>query len=218
MIGAQEGFCGLLVTQKGWSRVTKQRLKQWLFRNGGKILAEYLIRRRRDDEPKATVIYKLDRVAFGENIETRPATHAEKVRLHKFVNEEKWITLKSSHMRDLHAQLALAIYSQDGRCPNGFNQKEWKKNLLRAKDLVGKRRLTANDLGEITNAIIPRRRAKNWRKQLCGWCHTPLLIGYSLDGHKITRAKEFCSDACKMNKARALVRRRRCQELAEAPN
>jgi len=109
-------------------------------------------------------------------------------------------------MNDLHARLALAIYSRSERCPPGFNRKEWNKNFLRAKSLIEKRKLGTNDLGEITGGIIPRRRAKDWRKQLCGWCHTPLLVGYFLDDHQITRAKEFCSDACKMNRRRALAR------------
>src|SRR4030095_12512855 len=74
--------------------------------------------------------------------------------------------------------------------------------------LIRKRKLTSNDLGEITTSIIPRRRKKNWRKQLCGWCHTPLLVGYFLDGHQITRAKEFCSDACKMKDNRKRRRSR----------
>jgi hypothetical protein len=37
-----------------------------------------------------------------------------------------------------------------------------------------------------------------------GGCHTPMLFGFILDGHKVTRRKEFCSDACKMKSARAL--------------
>ena len=113
-------------------------------------------------------------------------------------------------MRDLHARLALAIYSQNERCRNGFNRKDWKENLLRAKDLIRRRKLASNDdLAEITLAIIPRRRAKNWRKQLCGCCHTPLLIGYSLDGEQITRGKEYCSPACKMRFRRYEARKRR---------
>jgi hypothetical protein len=167
-----------------------------------RYLAEYLIeyRRRGDDDSGKEVVYRLEHVAPGyENIVTRLATHSDKVRLHRYRHTETITTIGSSPMNDLHARLALAIYSQDERCPQGFNRKDWKKNLLRAKDLIGKRKLTTDDIGEITTAIIPRRREKDWRKQLCGWCHTPLLVGHFLDGRQITRAKEFCSDACKMN-------------------
>jgi hypothetical protein len=184
-----------------------------------RYLAEYLIeyRRRGDDDSGKQVVYKLDHVTPGYvNIVTRLATHSDKVRLHEYRHTETLTMVRSSPMNNLHAALALAIYRQDRGCPDGFNRKEWKENLLRAKDLISRRKLATSDLGDITGAIIPRRREKNWRKQLCGWCHTPLLIGYSLNGHKITRAKRFCSDACKMNQQRFLARRRRRQGLTEA--
>src|SRR5215831_19678012 len=106
-----------------------------------RYLAEYLIDYRFDDS-HGTVVYKLDRVAYGyENIVTRPATHSDKVRLHGYRHRETITTIKSSRMRDLHARLALAIYRQDDCCPHGFNQREWNENLLRAKGLVEKRKL-----------------------------------------------------------------------------
>ena len=172
-----------------------------------RYFSEYLIEYRFDDCPGTTVVYKLDRSYGYENIVTRPATHSDKVRLHGYRHRETITTIRSSRMRDLHARLALAIYRQDDCCPHGFNQREWNENLLRAKGLIEKRKLGTNDLGVITGAIVSRRRGVSWRKQLCGWCHTPLLIGYSLNGHQITRAKEFCSDACKMNKRRSRARR-----------
>jgi hypothetical protein len=178
-----------------------------------RYLAEYLTkyRRRRDEDSDTTVVYRLDHVAPGYvNIITRLATHSDNVRLHAYRHTETITTLGSSSMRDLHARLALAIYSQNERCRNGFNRKDWKENLLRAKDLIRRRKLASNDdLAEITLAIIPRRRAKNWRKQLCGCCHTLLLIGYSLDGEQITRGKEYCSPACKMRFRRYEARKRR---------
>jgi hypothetical protein len=184
-------------------------LKQRVFRDSGKIFAEYLVKYhlRGDGPQRVEWGYRLDRLATGEIVKRRPATHADRVRLHKFTNKVTIITRGSSLMNVLHASLADAICDQDECCPRGFSRKEWKGNLLRAKDLIRRRKLASNDgLAEITLAIIPRRRAKNWRKQLCGWCHTPLLIGYFLDGHQITRAKEFCGDACKMNEQRSLAR------------
>jgi hypothetical protein len=177
-----------------------------------RYLAEYLIeyRRRGDGDSRTEVVYTLEHVPPGyENIYTRPATHSEKVRLRRYRHRETITTIGSSPMRDLHARLALAIYRQD----ESWKGMEWEKNLLRAQYLVRKRKAATNDLGEITCAIIPRRRGKSWRKQVCSWCHTPLLVGYFLDGRQITRAKEFCSDACKMN----WTRRVKHPALSEGP-
>ena len=119
-----------------------------------RYLAEYLTkyRRRRDEDSGTTVVYRLEHVGPGYvNIITRLATHSDKVRLHAYRHIETITTLGSSSMRDLHARLALAIYRQDKSC----KQKEWKKNLLRAQDLIRKRKPRMNDLREITGAIIP---------------------------------------------------------------
>jgi hypothetical protein len=181
--------------------VKPEPLERRLFVVSGRLFAEYLIKRRVEDERRTEVLYKRDRGI--ENIETRPATHADKVRLHKYTNEEKSLPHHPlSRMRDLLRSLAFAIYSQDDRCPLGFNRKEWMENLSRAKNNVQKRKAALNNLGDIVTAIIPRRRQNNWRKLLCRTCHTPLLTGYILDGQKITRGKEFCCDRCRMVKYR----------------
>jgi hypothetical protein len=36
------------------------------------------------------------------------------------------------------------------------------------------------------------------RQRLCRACHTPILVGCRIDGRTVTRAREFCCDACKM--------------------
>lgn len=33
---------------------------------------------------------------------------------------------------------------------------------------------------------------------LCRACHTPILVGCRIDGRTVTRSREFCCDACKM--------------------
>ncbi len=37
---------------------------------------------------------------------------------------------------------------------------------------------------------------------LCRACHTPILVGCRIDGRTVSRAREFCGDACKMQRRR----------------
>lgn len=37
---------------------------------------------------------------------------------------------------------------------------------------------------------------------LCRACHTPILVGCQIDGRTVSRAREFCCDACKMQAQR----------------
>jgi hypothetical protein len=37
---------------------------------------------------------------------------------------------------------------------------------------------------------------------LCRACHTPILVGCRIDGHTVSRAREFCCDVCKMQMRR----------------
>jgi hypothetical protein len=191
--------------------VKQESLKRRLDVKSDRLVAEYLTKRWIEDERRTEVLYKLYRGT--DNIQTRPATHSEKVRLHKFVNEEKSFPyLPVTRMRDLLNCLALAIYTQTNHCPPAFDRQEWELNLLRATAQVGQKAAPCNDFAAIVSAIIPRRREKNRRKLRCKCCHTPILFGYILDGRKITRGKEFCSDAC-----RAKSFRKRKRILANTP-
>jgi hypothetical protein len=60
----------------------------------------------------------------------------------------------------------------------------------------------------VLDGIKRRRINGRLRQMICGYCHTPILRGFVLEGHPVTRRKEFCSDACKMMKAREIQRRR----------
>ena len=51
----------------------------------------------------------------------------------------------------------------------------------------------------VLNSIKRRRINGRLRQVICGYCHTPILRGFVLDGRKITRRREFCGDSCKMN-------------------
>jgi hypothetical protein len=173
-----------------------------------RLYAECLIKNR--DELGTEVYYQLERGT--QLLERRIATHGDKVRLHKFVNEERSLPsylVGRSRMHNLHNALSVAIYTGSDKCPPEFDRREWRANLGRAKTLWA-RSGEPSDFGEIVNAIIPKRRnvkKPRWRKLVCRSCRTPLLFGYVLDGEKITRAKEFCSDYCRVRMARVLERR-----------
>jgi hypothetical protein len=199
----ERSFHWVFVTKSGESQVKQKYPKRRSFVDADKtgVFTEYLIKCQVEGERRTETLYILNRIT-GDHIERRPATHAEKVRLHMFVNEETALPdYPSTRMRDLLTSLALAIYMQDDQCPPQFKAREWDENLARAKANAEKRRPALN-LGEITSAIIPRRRGKNWRELVCGACRTPLLTGYVLDGQKITRGKECCGDACRVAKHR----------------
>jgi hypothetical protein len=111
-------------------------------------------------------------------------------------------------MRDLHAQLAAAIY-QGVNCKYLLQSNrvdfEWKQSVARAQELVRKRKASITDFVAIARAIISRRRRKDWR--ICNWCGTPLLVGFYIDGELITRGKEFCGTYCRVYHHRRLVAR-----------
>ena len=109
--------------------------------------------------------------------------------------------IKDTPMREMLATLGVAIFSGKQECPEGVVPKHWSHNIRLAKKWLRKRRLTRDQwsLGDTCSAIIPRRRMNGRVRQvLCKTCHTPLLIGYFVYGHKITRRRKFCKDACKM--------------------
>lgn len=109
--------------------------------------------------------------------------------------------IKDTPMRETLATLGVAIFSGKQERPEGVDAKQWGHNIRLAKKWLRKRRLTRDQwsLGEICSAIIWRRRMNGRVRQvLCKTCHTPLLIGYFVNGHKITRRRKFCEDACKM--------------------
>jgi hypothetical protein len=178
-------------------------LKRRTFTESGKMFAECLIELR--DEQSTEVYYQRDQGTTL--IERRLATHGEKVRLRKYRNEERSLpSYPTTRMRDLHNALAVAIHVESDKCPREFKRREWRGNLDLAKKLWTQRG-EPSGFGEIASAIIPKRRnveKPRWRKLVCRSCRTPLLFGYVLDGEKITRAKEFCSDTCRVSAARKL--------------
>lgn len=109
--------------------------------------------------------------------------------------------IKNSPMREVLLAVGMAIFNGGKDCPEDIKPKHWRHNIRAAKKRLRHIRLTKDKwvLGEICNAIIRPIRVKGRVRQiLCKTCHTPLLIGYYVEGHKVTRKKEFCGDACRM--------------------
>jgi hypothetical protein len=113
-------------------------------------------------------------------------------------------------MRLLLAALMAALSNGQDNCPAGFEPRDWDLNIGLAKHRLQKRWTEKGRWSQekILDAVIPRRRRKGPKQQLCPACHTPILVGYRLNGRKITRRKVFCDDACKMNLKRQKERRR----------
>ena len=121
------------------------------------------------------------------------------------VDDEEINAIKNRPMRDVLLAIGMAVFSGRQERPEGMKPKHWRHNIRVAKKLLRERRLTKDQwtLGEICNAIIQRVRIKGRVRQiLCKKCHTPILIGYIVSGQKVTRRKEFCSNACRTMKAR----------------
>jgi len=121
------------------------------------------------------------------------------------VEDEEISTIKNRPMRDMLLAIGMAVFSGRNERPKGIEPKHWRHNIHLAKTQLRERGLKRDQrsLGEICIAIIPPPKVKSRVRQfLCKTCHTPLLIGYYVEGHKITWKKKFCSNACRTMKAR----------------
>lgn len=74
---------------------------------------------------------------------------------------------------------------------------EERQTLVVVKSSAANKLIAALGVG-VLDGVKRRRVNGRLRLAICGYCHTPLLRGFILAGHKLTRRKEFCSDACKM--------------------
>ncbi len=137
-------------------------------------------------------------------------TNRSKIRkLRKELREEPRLltNLKDSAMRRLIANLSLALFTGKADCPNGVDRKEWVYNLRLAKKRIGSQRGEDHSLGKIV-AVLLRRYRRRKKQDLCRSCHTPILVGYLLDGHKVTRRRKYCDEGCKMRDARCRQNKR----------
>jgi hypothetical protein len=76
--------------------------------------------------------------------------------------------------------------------PVGVSAHDWEFNVRRAQRvLAGKKHLT----GPWTALEVARKLVRGGR--LCSACRTFLIRGFRINGRTISRAREYCDDACK---------------------
>lgn len=94
-------------------------------------------------------------------------------------------------------QLASDLPKDEPAYPQDVSASDWEFNLRRAQRvLAGKKHLS----GPWTAAEVAKKLVRGGR--LCRGCRTYLIRGFRINGRKITRAREFCDDACKMRAER----------------
>jgi hypothetical protein len=81
--------------------------------------------------------------------------------------------------------------------PEEISESDWEFNISRTQRvLAGKQNLT----GRWTAREVAKKLVRGGR--LCGACRTYLIRGFRINGRRITRAKKYCDDACKMRAER----------------
>jgi len=88
------------------------------------------------------------------------------------------------------------IFSTDVRAS------DWEFNLRRAQRILAGKNHSA---GPWTASEVAKKLARGGR--ICRGCRTYLIRGFRINGRRITRAREFCDDACKMRAERRKKRR-----------
>jgi hypothetical protein len=98
---------------------------------------------------------------------------------------------------ELIAEFAGDLPERERVPPKGMSVSDWEYNMRRARRiLAGKNHCS----GPWTAAEVYRKLGRGSR--LCAACGTFLIRGFRINGRRITRAKQFCDDACKMRSQR----------------
>jgi len=112
------------------------------------------------------------------------------------------VPLRSSPVNRLFGDLIATFGEgllQSKGSPDYISPRDWEYNLKRAKRLLsGKNHRAGPWAASDVYRIIGR------GSTLCKACHTPLLRGFKINDRLITRRRQFCDDACKMNSKRQL--------------
>jgi len=79
--------------------------------------------------------------------------------------------------------------------PKGISAADWEYNVRRARRILERKHA-----GPWTALEVYRTLGRGAR--LCNACRTFLIRGFRINGRRITRARKFCDDACKMRSER----------------
>jgi len=111
------------------------------------------------------------------------------------------VPIRNSAMRDLWTDLACELSASGARARPVCSPAAWLFNLERARRLIGSFVEPVDALGAM---------ASRCSRRACAYCHTPVLVGFRLDGRLITSRSLYCGPACRMRLRRrrpALARR-----------
>jgi hypothetical protein len=122
--------------------------------------------------------------------------------------ERPYRQLPTTRMRSLVT--ALALHLAGLKIPNDAETRRlrkspvWNRNVAWAERTL--KRACSRTKRPITS-LADILRVLGRRGPLCRACHTPILVGCRIGGHTISRARDFCCDACKMQVQRRRGRR-----------
>ena len=144
------------------------------------------------------------RVSWSERV-TDPEKRRAALRTRDKQIDRIYRPLPTTRMRSLGMALVLNLSGleipDDEETQRLKDSQDWKHNIQRAeRKLRRARSRTTRPIISVVHIL----RVLAHGNRLCRACHTPILAGCRIDGHTITRGREFCCDACKMQ-----VQRRR---------
>jgi len=117
--------------------------------------------------------------------------------------ERTYRQLPTTRMRSLATALVLNLSGldipDDEETQRLKDSPDWKHNIRWAeRKLERARSRTKRPIFRVADIL----RVLASGGPLCRDCHTPVLVGCRIDGHTVTRGREFCCDACKMKAQR----------------
>ena len=201
-IGKQIGFSGKTVERE--FQVLVEKFLKTRATTGDRGATIEVVHVRGERRPR---YYRRHSLQFGEwrrewtELITDPKPIREIRQDGTLISRSKKIPIPSSPVNHLFAalirQFASNLPKDEGVRPKEVSVSDWEFNLRRAQRLLaGKKHLT----GPWTASEIAKKLARGGR--LCGACRTFLIRGFRIGGRQITRAREFCDNACKMKAER----------------
>lgn len=147
---------------------------------------------------------------------TDRATLRELCKKTEFVEDSEATPVPLSSTNRLFAGLirvfATEIPDDESSVPEGVSPADWEYNLRRGRALLAAKK---NHSGPWTPYEVGMLFARHSRQ--CAACRTNLILGFRIDGHRITRSRRFCDDACKM-KAERITKKRASTNRAANPS
>jgi hypothetical protein len=141
-------------------------------------------------------------MSWSERV-TDPTERRAALATHHSLPKRNLRQLPTTTMRSLTTALALHLAGltipDDAATKRLKESPDWKHNQVWAeRKLKRARSRTTRPITSVADIL----RVLAGRDPLCRACHTPILVGCRIDGRAVSRAREFCCDACKMQMRR----------------